>query len=251
MNNLNSFKHLFGLIGYPLTHSFSQQYFNDWFKKEQLADHHYANFSIESISDLPDIIEDYPNLKGLNVTIPYKEQVILYLNKLSPEAQEIGAVNVISKTAKGLEGHNSDIYGFQQSLLPLLQPTDKRALILGTGGASKAVVYVLNRLGLDFQYVSRNPAANQVGYTQVPDIIHDFQLIINTTPLGTYPKVDTCPDLPYDKINSNYLLYDLVYNPAETVFLSQGKIRGARIKNGLEMLILQAKRAWHIWHKTD
>lgn len=243
----------FGLIGYPLSHSFSKKYFGDKFEKEGIDWASYDNFPIASVEELPDLIRNNSQLRGLNVTIPYKEQVIPYMDYLAPDAGEIGAVNTIVISAEGLAGYNSDIYGFDKSLDQLLdQDFEGGALILGTGGASKAVAYVLHQRGIPFKSVSRRPAKDRITYEDVDkEILEYYRLIINTTPLGMHPNLEDCPDLPYQLLDHQHYLYDLIYNPAETKFLTLGKEQGAKIKNGLEMLILQAERSWEIWNMTD
>lgn len=246
----------YGLIGYPLGHSFSVGYFNEKFKAENI-DAEYVNFEIPTIKDFHKVIAGNPNLCGLNVTIPYKEQVIAYLDDLDKDtAKKIGAVNVIkiihqSKGKPKLIGYNSDVIGFTQSIEPLLQPHHKKALILGTGGASKAVYHGLKDLGIEATFVSRNPKDNkQLTYQQLtPEVMAEHTIIVNTTPLGMYPKVNECPNIPYEYLTSNHLLYDLLYNPDETLFMKRGKEQGAEVKNGLEMLLLQAFAAWEIWRK--
>lgn len=245
----------YGLIGYPLKHSFSIGYFNEKFKSENI-DAEYVNFEIPSINDFMEVIEEHPNLRGLNVTIPYKEQVIPFLDELDPDTAKIGAVNVIKiiKQPKGkvrLIGYNSDIIGFTNSIQPLLQEHHKRALILGTGGASKAVYRGLQNLGIDCIFVSRSHKANgTLTYQELtPEIMAMYTIIVNCTPLGMYPNVDSCPDIPYELLTSNHLLYDLLYNPNVTLFMKKGEERGAVTKNGLEMLLLQAFAAWEIWNK--
>lgn len=244
----------YGLIGYPLKHSFSVNYFNEKFNSEGI-DAEYVNFEIPSINELPDVIKDNPNLKGLNVTIPYKEKVISYLDELDKDAQSIGAVNVVKiiRQPKGkykLIGYNSDIIGFTESIEPLLEPHHKKALILGTGGASKAVFHGLKNLGIEAKYVSRTPAEGMLCYEELtPEIMTEYTIIVNGTPVGMYPKVDFCPDIPYEYLTPNHLLYDLLYNPNVTLFMKKGEQYGAKTKNGLEMLLLQAFAAWEIWHK--
>lgn len=245
---------LYGIIGRPLTHSFSPRFFTEKFEKDAV-DAQYLKFELSDISQFTDLVKDNPNLKGLNVTIPYKEEIMPFLDSLDPQAQEIGAINVIKFIRKEgqlkLIGYNSDIIGFQNSIKPLLNPEiHKRALVLGTGGASKAVAKALDNLDVDFMYVSRTPSAQQLSYNDLTeDIILNNTVIVNTSPLGTYPKVDEAADIPYQFLTSNHLLYDLVYNPDETKFLRLGKERGAAIKNGAEMLQLQALAAWDIWNK--
>ena len=245
----------YGLIGYPLGHSFSRGYFNEKFKAEGI-DAEYLNFEIPSIIEFNQVIEENPDLCGLNVTIPYKEQVINYLDELAPDARQIGAVNVIQiiRQSKGkvkLVGHNSDVIGFTQSIEPLLKPSHRKALILGTGGASKAVRHGLASLGIEPTYVSRTPKAPTfLTYEQLtPEVMASHTVIVNTTPVGMYPKVDHCPDIPYDLLTPDHLLYDLIYNPDETLFMKRGKAQGATVKNGLEMLLLQAFAAWEIWQR--
>ena len=245
----------YGLIGYPLKHSFSITYFNEKFKSENI-NAEYVNFEIPSINDFMEVIEENPNLCGLNVTIPYKEQVIPYLDELDPDTAKIGAVNVIKiiRRAKGktkLVGYNSDIIGFTQSIQPLLQPRHKKALILGTGGAAKAVYHGLLNLGIESKYVSRtHKKEDSITYEELtPEIMASHLVIVNCTPLGMYPKVDTCPDIPYACLTPEHLLYDLLYNPNTTLFMKKGEAQGATTKNGLEMLLLQAFAAWGIWHK--
>lgn len=245
----------YGLIGYPLKHSFSIGYFNEKFEAENI-DAQYVNFEIPDIRDFMEVIEENPNLCGLNVTIPYKEQVIPYLDELDKDTAKIGAVNVIKiiRLPKGkvkLVGYNSDIVGFTQSIEPLLQPHHTKALILGTGGASKAVFHGLDNLGIKATFVSRTKKSDDIlTYRELtPEIMQEHTVIVNTTPLGMYPKVDFCPDIPYEQLTPNHLLYDLLYNPNETLFMKKGKEKGAVVKNGLEMLLLQAFVSWEIWNK--
>lgn len=245
---------IFGLIGYPLGHSFSKGYFAEKFKNEHINDCVYNNYPIDSIEKIRQVIDDNPGFAGLNVTIPYKEQVIPFLNTIDPEAKEIGAVNTIkiqhTPSGKILSGFNTDVYGFETSLKPLLGNQHKKALILGTGGASKAIKYILNKFGVSYISASiEELKENEIRYSDISkEMISERLLIINATPLGTYPKVDTCPDIPYEYITPHHVLFDLVYNPEETLFLKKGKERGARGKNGLEMLHLQAEKAWNIWN---
>ncbi len=242
----------YGLIGYPLSHSFSKGYFAEKFKKENISNCKYDTFPLEQISDFSLLCAQQKNLVGLNVTIPYKEQVIPFLDGLDAEAKAIGAVNTIRFHQGKKIGYNSDCYGFEMSLKPLLKPHHTNALILGTGGASKAVEYVLQKLGIAFKYVSRTKQANMLTYDTLQTInFQEYTLLINTTPLGMYPNVDAKPDIPYASITEKNLLYDLVYNPEETCFLKEGKLRGATIKNGLEMLYLQAERSWQIWNTPE
>lgn len=242
----------YGLIGYPLGHSFSQSYFNEKFQNENI-DALYENFEIPSIENFPEIIETNPNLRGLNVTIPYKEKVISYLDVISPEAREIGAVNVIKVERKGknayLTGYNSDVIGFTRSIEPLIEKYHKKALILGTGGASKAINYGLKSLGLETLFVSRYRKPGTICYEDItPKVIQEYNVIVNCTPLGMFPHTDECPDLPYEAMNTQTLLYDLIYNPDTTMFMQKGAEHGATVKNGLEMLLLQAFASWEFWH---
>ncbi len=246
----------FGLIGFPLTHSFSQEYFSQKFTDENISAR-YLNFPISTIDDFNELFTHHPYLAGLNVTIPYKQQVIPYLDELDSAAKEIGAVNVINifwdrKTPR-LKGYNSDMVGFKNSLTPLLTQEHKKALILGTGGASKAVAEALKQLGIDFIYASRTPKNSGIlTYNQITaDLLSERTLIINTTPLGMFPNSETCPDIPYDSLSPKHLLYDLVYNPEETLFLKKAKAYGAQVKNGLEMLHQQAEESWRIWNEED
>lgn len=243
----------YGLIGYPLGHSFSRNYFNEKFENEGI-DAKYINFEIPHIEDLTEILDTTPELKGLNVTIPYKEKVISYLDFISPEATAIGAVNVIKVEHKGndvkLKGYNSDVIGFTRSIEPFLEPCHKKALILGTGGASKAINYGLKTLGLETVYVSRFERLGTIQYDKItPEIIKEYNVIVNCTPVGMYPHTDECPELPYEAMDSHTLLYDLIYNPDETLFMKKGKEQGATVKNGLEMLLLQAFASWDFWHQ--
>lgn len=240
----------FGIIGYPLSSSFSKGYFNDKFEKENI-DANYELHPIENIDLFSSLIKDL-QFSGMNVTIPYKQQVMPLLTELDETASEIGAVNVIkfdySDGKICTKGYNTDAIGFETSLLPLLKAHHNKALILGTGGASKAVAYVLKKNNIEFKFVSRNKAENQFCYEELTqELMEEYSLIINTTPLGMYP-IDSCPAIPYEYINSKHLLYDLVYNPAKTVFLEKGEKNGAVIKNGLEMLYGQADAAWIIWN---
>lgn len=245
----------YGLIGYPLKHSFSISYFNEKFQSENI-DAEYVNFEIPRIEDFMEVVEENPNLRGLNVTIPYKEQVIPYLDELDKDTAKIGAVNVIKIIPQGkgdvkLVGYNSDIVGFTRSIEPLLQSHHVKALILGTGGASKAVFHGLANLGIEATFVSRTKKSNDILTYQelTPEIMQEHTVIVNTTPLGMYPNVDACPDIPYDQLTPNHLLYDLLYNPHETLFMKKGMEREATVKNGLEMLLLQAFVSWEIWNK--
>ncbi len=243
---------LYALIGYPLTHSFSKKYFSDKFEKEGLSNHRYELFEIKNAAELTDLLKQHSSLKGLNVTIPHKESVIPLLDKLDASAQEVGAVNVIRITPEGKTiGYNSDYYGFKLSLLEVIGNKRPAALVLGTGGASKAVTAALVNLGIPYLLVSRSKHKADLSYADIDkNLLESHQLIINTTPLGTYPAVDTCPDIPYQHLSNQHILFDLVYNPATTLFLQKGLAAGAQIKNGLQMLHLQAEKAWEIWQQA-
>ena len=241
---------LYGLIGYPLSHSFSKKYFTEKFEKENILNSNYELFEISKIDLLKDVLkENEQDLIGLNVTIPYKQEVIPFLDELDDAAKEIGAVNVIKIQDGKLKGYNSDYFGFKNSLEAFLGDNSPNALVLGTGGASKAVVKALKDLGISHQYVSRNASEIAIDYKEASSKIKDYQLIINTTPLGMYPKVEVCPDLPYDQMDESYYLYDLVYNPEETLFMKKGREQGAKAIHGMEMLIGQAEKAYEIWEK--
>ena len=248
-----NYARLYGLIGFPLGHSFSQDYFNQKFEAENI-DARYINFEIPEISDLKNVLARNHNLNGLNVTIPYKQLVIPLLDEMDPEAAEIGAVNVIKFVRRNgrtiLKGYNSDIIGFRDSIAPMLTEHHSHALVLGTGGASRAVSYALRSLGITPQLVSRRPAPGVITYADInPDIIDSHKIIVNTTPLGMYPHVDECPDITYNLLTTRHLCYDLLYNPDVTLFMKKSADAGAEVKNGLEMLLLQAFAAWHIWQK--
>lgn len=247
-------KHLYALVGKNISYSFSRGYFTEKFEKLDLKNHEYINFDIQSIQELPQRIkENKKQLKGMNVTIPYKLDVFNFLDRIDKKALKVGAVNTIKITKKGrLKGYNTDVYGFKKSLKPLLKKHHKKALILGTGGASKAVAYVLESLGVKYKYVSRTPEGKkQISYQDIDkELIESYSVIVNCTPLGTRPNVENCPDIPYKFLSDKHLLYDLIYNPSETTFLCRGKEQGATIKNGLEMLELQAEKAWKIWNNS-
>jgi shikimate dehydrogenase len=241
----------FGLIGKDISYSFSKKYFTEKFSKELFDDCTYENFDIPNIEEFPNILKNNPDLKGLNVTIPYKEAIIPFLDTMSDKAFRIGAVNVIRFTKKGnLKGYNSDWYGFKKSLEPLLQLHHKKALILGTGGASKAVAFALDKLGIFYTFVSREATENAIDYNRVNTTTFDnFQIIINCTPLGTSPNTKEFPPIPYEFFTEKHIAFDLIYNPEETQFLKKAKKKGATIKNGYEMLVFQAEKAWTIWNK--
>ena len=245
----------YGLVGYPLGHSFSQDYFTKKFAAENI-DAQYLNFQIENIALFPEKVLNTPDLAGLNVTIPYKQKVMAYLDEIDETAQKVGAVNVVKIIRNGsnvrLRGCNSDVVGFENSLKPLLKTCHTNAYILGTGGASKAVRYVLEKLGINYQFVSRtaDAANNILSYEQLTnELIINHKLIVNCTPLGMSPKTDACPAIPYEAIGPDHLCFDLIYNPEVTLFLQKARQQGATIKNGLDMLIGQAIRAWDIWNE--
>ncbi|MFV0366273.1 MAG: shikimate dehydrogenase family protein [Mangrovibacterium sp.] len=244
----------YGLIGYRLGHSFSKGYFTQKFSNENISDCVYQNFELDAISEFPTLLTNNPTIQGLNCTIPYKKDVMVYLDEIDEEAAQIGAVNVIkvTRTTEGvkLKGYNSDAFGFEMSLKPLLQTQHQKALVLGTGGAAQAVVFILQKLGLEVTIVSRNanPSKGIISYEQLtPEVMTSHKLIVNATPVGTFPNISECPNIPYKRLTSEYYLYDLIYNPELTTFLKQGKERGSIIKNGGDMLRLQAERAWEIW----
>ena len=248
---------ILGLIGYPLSHSFSKKYFTKKFENEGISNCSYELFPIEKIELLPQLIRSQPNLVGLNVTIPYKEMVQAYLDEIDASAALVGAVNTIKIQTGKLKGFNTDVYGFECSLLQKLKEIgldiyNLKALILGTGGAAKAVAYVLKKLHINYQYVSRKKDKAFLTYQAIDaSIINQYHLIINTTPLGMSPQTDNCPNLPYHVLSPQHLLYDLVYNPPLTLFLKKGIEQKSHIKNGLEMLHLQAEKAWDIWCHTS
>jgi shikimate dehydrogenase len=240
----------YGLIGYPLSHSFSKKYFTEKFERESIQDHEYELFPIGQISQLPSLLHTETNLKGLNVTIPYKEQVIPYLDVLTEVVKEIQACNCIRILDGKLIGHNTDVIGFEKTLERKLSNHHQRALVLGTGGAAKAVHFVLKKKGIDFLEVSRVKGEGRISYQEIDEqVIASHTVIINTTPLGMYPNVEEAPDLPYHLLSDQHYLYDLVYNPAKTKFLLEGERRGAVIENGADMLVIQAEASWDIWNQ--
>ena len=241
----------FGLIGRTLGHSFSQTYFNQKFYSLSLAEHQYDLFELATINELPALLAAHPNLVGLNVTVPYKEAVVTYLDDLAPSASRVGAVNVVERTPDGrLRGHNTDYLGFRESLRTFYpNQANARALVLGSGGAAKAVSVALQDLAIPHWQVSRDPLGSGLTYDDLtPQLVAAHPLIINATPVGTSPHIDECPRLPYHALTAHHYLYDLVYNPTETLFMSKGKEAGAQVKNGFEMLCLQAEAAWDIWN---
>ncbi|QNK78886.1 shikimate dehydrogenase [Winogradskyella sp. PAMC22761] len=248
----NNVKHKFGLLGRDISYSFSRGYFAEKFKKEKLP-HTYVNFDLQKIEELNDILKDTSNIKGINVTIPYKEEVIPMLDSLNKRAKKIGAVNTIKITRKNkLVGYNTDYYGFKNSLKPHLKKHHKRALILGTGGASKAIAYALKKLKIKYDYVSRSKKEGVTyTYSDLNDaVVAKHTIIINCTPIGTFPNINDCPSIPYDAITKKHILYDLIYNPVQTKFLACGKLKKATTINGSEMLRLQAEKSWEIWNKS-
>lgn len=239
---------LYGLIGFPLSHSFSKNYFSQKFLKEGITDSVYELFPIETIEQFPLLLQEHPNLCGLNVTIPYKETVLPYLHYVSEEVKEIGACNCIKIEKGELHAYNTDVIGFERSLLPLLLPHHTKALVLGTGGAAKAVAWVLKKLNIDYKFVSRKRDTVFTYEELNATVMQEYSVIINTTPLGMQPNSNTKPSLPYDAIGKNHLCYDLVYNPAKTVFLQMAEANGAVVKNGFDMLEIQAEESWRIWN---
>ena len=241
----------FGLIGKNISYSFSKKYFTEKFEKEKLEKCSYENFDLQTISQFPKIYRENKDLKGLNVTIPYKEKIIPYLDQLDKNASKIGAVNCIKFTKKGkLKGYNTDYFGFKKSIQPLLQPHHQKALILGTGGASKAIAFALNKLGILYTFVSRSRKEDALDYKYINATTFDnYQIIINCTPLGTHPNLAECPPLPYEFFTSEHLAFDLIYNPEESEFLKRAKTNNAVTKNGYQMLVLQAEKGWKIWNK--
>ncbi|MFN9589260.1 MAG: shikimate dehydrogenase family protein [Bacteroidota bacterium] len=238
----------FGLIGLPLTHSFSKQFFTEKFEKEQITDCQYENYPLEKIEDLPALLAANRDIVGLNVTIPYKREVMPFLTDFAPAVKKTGACNCIRIDGKKRVGYNTDVIGFHLSLMPHLRVQHQRALILGTGGASAAVEFVLQQIAMPYILVSRNPGTNSIGYDQLnEDLMESHTLIVNTTPLGTFPAVETYPPIPYEYVTDQHFLYDMVYNPAETIFLQRGKEKGATVLNGMDMLIGQANASWDIW----
>ena len=238
----------FGLIGYPLTHSFSQKYFEEKFERSHIADCSYELFPLSSLTELPSLVKSNIELVGLNVTIPYKETVIPYLDEIDPMARKVGAVNCIKISNGKLNGYNTDAFGFEQSLKKFLTSKPAQAFILGTGGSARAVRYTLRNADIDFFSVSRQPGKGEIPYGEISENMKDSNLFINTTPLGMHSELDYAAEIPYQRLTSNDFLFDLIYNPAETLFLKKGKANGAQIKNGMEMLQLQAEKSWEIWN---
>ena len=245
----------FGLIGYPLGHSFSKKFFTEKFEKEGLTDHQYLNFELDSIARFPSIFDQHDNISGLNCTIPYKQQIMPFLNEIDAEAKQVGAVNTIkiinTEAGMRLKGYNTDVIGFERSLSPMLTENHKKALVLGTGGASKAIKFILSKLGIEFCSASIEDELfeNEIRYEDITSkLLQEHLIVINATPLGTFPKVDNCPSIPYEALTSSHVLFDLVYNPEVTLFMKKGQEKGAKTKNGLEMLHGQAMASWEIWN---
>ena len=239
----------YGLIGYPLTHSLSQQYFTQKFTEEGIEDCVYDRFSIPAIGDLHDILNKHPDLCGFNITIPYKKEVLAFLTERSKAVEEVGACNCVKILDGNLIGYNTDVIGFENSLIPFLKPIHNKALVLGTGGAALAIVYVLQKLGIDFSYVSRTVTSGQFAYNDLDaSVMESHTLIINTTPLGMFPNIEACPAIPYDLLTPEHHLFDLTYNPAVSTFLTKGKQMGATIQNGQQMFVEQAEQSWRIWN---
>jgi len=242
----------YGLIGYPLSHSFSQRYFTEKFVKESIKGAVYESYSIPKMDNLKSILEQHQDLCGFNVTIPYKKEVLAFLSSASPVVEAMGACNCVKIDNGKLVGHNTDVVGFEQSLLPYLKDHHRHALILGTGGAAAAVAYVFNQRAVPFQYVSRKKTDTSLAYEDLSErMMQEHTLIINTTPLGMSPLVDQCPSIPYQWINNQHHCFDLIYNPAETLFLQKAKAAGATIQNGAEMLVIQAEESWRIWNEGE
>ncbi len=244
----------FGLIGFPLSHSFSQKFFTEKFERENITNCQYLLFPIKHVNQMMEIMERYPSLCGLNVTIPHKINVIPYLDEVDEAADAIGAVNCIVVTSGQkpfFKGYNTDVYGFSESLKPLLKPQHKKALVFGNGGAAQAVKYALTQLGITYLAVARNSMRGTIPYSAVTNkILEKYNLLINTTPLGMSPNLNSYPPIPFNALTEKHLVYDLVYNPQETIFLTKAKFHGAIIKNGLEMLYLQAEHSWEIWNRV-
>jgi shikimate dehydrogenase len=246
-------KKIFGLIGFPLKHSFSKSYFNQKFQDEDLKDYEYVNFELENIENFPYIIQQNPELIGLNVTIPYKEKILKYVDEMDEKVKKTGAANTLLIKDGQIKAYNTDVYGFKESLLPLLEPYHQQALVLGTGGAAKAVGFVLSELHIPHLFVSRKPEKiSEIGYKKLTkDMVLSHLLVINTTPLGTYPAIEKYPSFPYDFITRRHLFYDLIYNPPQTIFLKKASGKGAKTCNGLKMLHLQAEKSWEIWQEKS
>jgi shikimate dehydrogenase len=244
---------IYGLIGYPLSHSFSQRYFNQKFQKESISDCRFDLLPIEQIEQFPVLLRDIAGIKGLAVTIPYKEDIMPYLSELDSNAREIQAVNCITITRFGLKGFNTDVIGFEKSIAPLIKPHHKKALILGSGGSSKAVAFFLKKSGIDFLIVSRNKSnlSNHITYSDIDEyLMMQYNLVINCSPVGQFPDVDKQPDIPYQFVTPKHLFFDLIYNPVKSNFLEMAELKGAIIKNGREMLEIQAEENWKLWNQN-
>jgi shikimate dehydrogenase len=249
MEKTGSNKIKFGLVGRDISYSFSRGYFSEKFKQLGLDDHSYMNFDLHEIEAFKNLVLENPEIKGMNVTIPYKEDVIPFLTSLDDKARKIGAVNTIKIDKNGLTGYNTDVYGFQKSIEPFLKKQHNKALILGTGGASKAIAFVFEELEIEYAFVSRNPQKNQFSYQDLNQaILAEYSILVNATPLGTHPNINQKPSIPYQYISKKHLLFDLIYNPDKTAFLLEGETRGASICNGHSMLKLQAEKSWEIWN---
>ena len=241
----------FGLVGKDISYSFSRGYFTKKFSDLGLNTYSYENFDFQAIEEITDVLKNNTDIKGMNVTIPYKQEVMPFLSELDQEAEKIGAVNTIQFTENGLKGFNTDAYGFKNAMAPFLKSHHKKALILGTGGASKAVAYVLGELGISYVFVSRSAGDNKISYDQVTeDILKEHTILVNCTPLGTHPNIEERPSLPYEFLSDQHFLFDLIYNPEKSAFLTAGEAKGAQISNGLRMLELQADRSWQIWQES-
>ena len=239
----------FGLIGKDIDYSFSRAYFTQKFKDLELPNYSYENFDFQDINELSEVLKENTNINGFNITIPYKEEVFPFLAFIDEKAKAIGAVNTIKFTKDGLKGYNTDYYGFQKSIEPFIQPHHKKALILGTGGASKAIAFVFKELGIEYTFVSRRKKEGQFTYEELnQQLMEDYTVLVNCTPVGTFPAIHEKPALPYEFITAKHLLFDLIYNPEKTAFLVAGEAQGAQIKNGDKMLELQAEKAWEIWN---
>ncbi len=249
MGEIENKKARFGLLGRNISYSFSRGYFTQKFSDLDLNNHTYENFDLQDIKEFASLIKENKDITGFNVTIPYKQDVMSYLDSLDPKAEKIGAVNTIKTTKDGLRGYNTDIHGFQKSIEPFLRKRHKKALILGTGGASKAVAFVFNELGIAYKFVSRTAKEHQFSYEQLTkEIIEDYTVIVNCSPLGTHPNIKDKPAIPYKHLSKEHLLFDLIYNPEKTAFLQEGEKLGAAICNGSKMLELQAEKSWEIWN---
>lgn len=252
MENTERKHKLFGLLGKNIEYSFSRSYFSKKFQEAGIEGCEYVNFDLQSIEELTNVLQTYTNvLVGFNVTIPYKKEILPYLSEIDPIAAQIGAVNTVKLTPKGLSGYNTDVLGFRRSIKPLLGTQHQRALLLGTGGAANAVEFALNQLGITVQYVSRNKRSGCISYEDLftdVAILRRYKIVVNATPLGTYPNIEDCPNIPYELLSSEHLVYDLIYNPEETTFLKKAKMQGATTRNGYQMLVFQAEAAWEIWN---